>query len=91
MHRTVTIGLAAALGGLVACGKPDTRALQKLACEHVASSIDVQSVNQIDTLRKALGLAPWVDPLRTCQDLGVPMDKAPAQEPAQPTPNADNE
>ncbi|MCP9827207.1 hypothetical protein KBZ19_01705 [Synechococcus sp. L2F] len=52
-----------------------------MACEQVASSIDLQSVGQLDALRKALGLAPGVDPLQTCRDLGVKME---------PTPQPDN-
>ncbi|WP_094510873.1 hypothetical protein [Synechococcus sp. MW101C3] len=66
---------------LAGCGRPDGQALQKLACEQVASSIDLQSVGQLDALRKALGLAPGVDPLQTCRDLGVKME---------PTPQPDN-
>ena len=61
-------------GLLVACGKPDTRALQILACQQVASSIDLQSVSQLDLLRKALGVATGVDPIGTCRALGVTMD-----------------
>ncbi|NDC34661.1 MAG: hypothetical protein EBZ51_04565 [Synechococcaceae bacterium WB9_2_112] len=90
MSRAVVISVAAALGGLVACGRPDSRALQQLACQHVASSIDVQSVSQIDTLRKALGVAPGVDPLRTCRELGVPMGSAPATGAANPTSEGEN-
>ncbi|MEB3199632.1 MAG: hypothetical protein VKK62_03765 [Synechococcaceae cyanobacterium] len=68
---------AAALLGLsllAACGSPDTKALKTLACQQVASSIDLQSAQQIDTLRKALGLAPGVDPIGACRALGVNMD-----------------
>jgi hypothetical protein len=61
-------------GLLAGCGKPDTRALQILACQQVASSIDVQSVSQLDLLRKALGVAPGVDPIGTCRALGVTME-----------------
>ena len=61
-------------GLLAACGKPDTRALQILACQQVARSIDGQSVSQLDLLRKALGVAPGVDPIGTCRTLGVTMD-----------------
>jgi hypothetical protein len=31
----------------------------------------MQSVSQMDALRKALGLAPDVDPIQTCKDLGA--------------------
>lgn len=58
------------LGG---CGTPDTRALQKIACEQAAANLDMQSVSQIDALRKALGLAPGVDPLQQCRSLGANM------------------
>lgn len=62
-----------ALLGLAGCGKPDVTALQKLACEQAAASVDLQSVKQIDTLRKALGVAPDVDPLAFCQSIGAQM------------------
>jgi hypothetical protein len=75
---------------LTACGKPDTRALQQLACQQVAGSIEGQSVSQIDTLRKALGLAPGVDPLGTCRELGVSNDTPAAAEPAKPTSEGKN-
>lgn len=68
---------AAALLGLVllaGCGRPDGRALQTIACQQVANTIDLQSVGQIDALRKALGLAPGVDPIGACRELGVRME-----------------
>jgi hypothetical protein len=55
-------------------------ALQKLACQQVASTVDLQSVSQLDTLRKALGLAPEVDPIESCRALGVPMEPGSAGE-----------
>jgi hypothetical protein len=67
-------------GLLAGCGKPDTRALQILACQQVAGSIDGQSVSQLDLLRKALGVAPGVDPIGTCRALGVTMDDQAQQE-----------
>lgn len=48
-----------------------------LACEQVANSIDLQSVAQLDALRKALGAAQGVDPLQTCRDLRVTMQPRP--------------
>jgi hypothetical protein len=63
-----------ALALLAGCGRPDGQALQKLACQQVATTIDLQSVGQLDALRKALGVAPGVDPLETCRALGVPME-----------------
>ena len=61
---------AASLSG---CRPPDTQALKKIACEQAAASLDMQSVSQMDALRKALGLAPDVDPIRTCTELGANM------------------
>lgn len=61
---------------LIGCGAPDTRALKTIACEQAAASLDMQSVSQIDALRKALGLAPGVDPLQQCRALGVKMEPA---------------
>ena len=73
MQRPTVVALLVVIGFSAACGKPDTKALQTLACQHVASSIDLQSVSQLDLLRKALGVAPDVDPIGTCQALGVSM------------------
>ena len=71
---------AASLSG---CRPPDTQALKKIACEQAAASLDMQSVSQMDALRKALGLAPDVDPIRACTELGAnmkPSAEAPAAE-----------
>ena len=73
MRRAVLPAVLIGVGLIGGCGKPDTRALQILACQQMANSIDVQSVSQLDLLRKALGLAPNVDPIGTCRELGVPM------------------
>ncbi len=59
---------------LSGCGTPDTRALKKIACEQAAANLDMQSVSQIDALRKALGLAPGVDPIQQCRSLGASME-----------------
>lgn len=94
MRRLVLLSPAFGLAMLAGCGKPDTRALQLLACQQVANSIDLQSVSQLDLLRKALGLAPGVDPIGTCRKLGVPMGSGGQGSEATPssTPeNADNE
>jgi len=72
-QATTAMAVISGLGLITACGKPDTRALQMLACQQVANSIDVQSVSQLDLLRKALGVAPGVDPIGTCRALGVTM------------------
>ena len=59
---------------LTGCGPVDQKALQKLACEKAAASIDMQSVATLDTLRKALGVAPGVDPIEHCRSLGAAME-----------------
>ena len=59
------------LGFISACGRPDGQALKKLACEQMVNNIDLQSVSQLDALRKALGLAPGVDPIGACRSLGI--------------------
>ena len=73
MRRAVVPAVLIGVGVISGCGKPDTRALQILACQQMANAVDVQSVSQLDLLRKALGLAPNVDPIGTCRELGVPM------------------
>ena len=77
MIRVASVGAGIALVLVTGCGRPDTRALQKLACEQVATSIDLQSVGQLDALRKALGVAPGVDPIASCRALGVQMEPKP--------------
>ena len=73
MARVLTAAACTALALLSGCGTPDTKALKKLACEQVANTIDLQSVGQLDALRKALGLAPEVDPIESCRALGTTM------------------
>lgn len=58
---------------LAGCGQPDVSALQRMACEQAAANVDLQSVQQLDALRKALGVAPDVDPLAFCQSIGAKM------------------
>ena len=77
MQKIRTTGLLLSMALVAGCGAPDLKALQKLACQQASASIDLQSVSQIDTLRKALGLAPGVDPLGTCRALGVAMEPQP--------------
>ena len=77
---------------LAGCGKPDVRALQRMACEQAGTNVDLQSVQQLDALRKALGVAPDVDPLAFCQSIGAKMTAAPAngsRESAQPAEEQD--
>ena len=84
MARVMTVGACTALALLSGCGTPDTKALKKLACEQVANTIDLHSVGQLDALRKALGLAPEVDPIETCRALGATMGSSPqVEEPGQ--------
>jgi len=80
MSRVATVGACIALALLPGCGRPDTQALKKLACEQVANTIDLQSVAQLDALRKALGLAPGVDPIESCRALGATMGPGPQGE-----------
>ena len=77
MTRVLCVSACIALTLLAGCGRPDTQALKKLACGQVASTIDLQSVGQLDALRKALGLAPGVDPIGACRSLGVTMEAKP--------------
>ena len=77
MASTALVVSGAALSG---CRPPDTQALKKLACEQVANTIDLQSVAQLDALRKALGLAPGVDPIESCRALGATMGPRPQGE-----------
>ena len=77
------MGAATVLGLLSACGTPDIKALHTLACQQAANTVDLQSMAQLDLLRKALGVAPGVDPIGTCKALGVDMSSkaAPADGP----------
>ena len=77
MQRIRTTGVLLVMALAAGCGAPDLKALQKLACQQASASIDLQSVSQMDALRKALGLAPGVDPLGTCRALGVAMEPQP--------------
>lgn len=63
-----------ALLAISACRAPDPKALKKLACEQAAANLDLQSLSQMDALRKALGVAPDVDPISACKALGARMD-----------------
>lgn len=75
--------VATILPVLSGCGPPDTQALQKLACEQAAASLDMRSVAQLDALRKALGVAPGVDPIEQCRALGAVMEPPPTASPPQ--------
>jgi len=47
-------------------------------------------VGQIDELRRALGLAPGVDPIGTCRSLGVTMEPKPQAKNAGETGRSEN-
>lgn len=85
MNRILLVSSSACLALLASCQPPDGRALQKIACEQAAASLDMQSVAQLDALRKALGVAPDVDPISYCRSLGATM------EPGQPSDAAPEE
>ena len=70
MRLTAAAAAASVLGLVSACGTPDNKALHTLACQQAANTVDLQSVAQLDLLRKALGVAPGVDPIGTCKALG---------------------
>ena len=82
--RSLALPLLLSTGLMAACQAPDGRALQKLACEQAAANLDLQSVAQIVALRKALGVAPGVDPIGTCKALGAAMTPAQPQPARQP-------
>lgn len=63
---------------LASCGPPDPQALQRLACEQASANLDIQSLGQLDALRKALGVAPDVDPIEACRAVGVELNPPPA-------------
>jgi hypothetical protein len=77
--------LAATTLSLAGCSQPDTVALKRLACEQAGANLDLQSLSQLDALRKALGLARDVDPIGYCRSIGARL------EPLQPAPGADSE
>ena len=72
-YRRCGLGLALVGLTIAGCRPPDGTALRKLACEEAAASFDLQSISQMDALRKALGVAPDVDPIGACKALGADM------------------
>lgn len=75
LHRAAAVTAWAGLTlGLVGCGQPDTVALKRLACEQAGANLDLQSLSQLDTLRKALGLARDVDPIGYCRSIGARLE-----------------
>lgn len=73
------VAFAAASLVLASCGPPDTQALQRLACQQAGANLDMQSLTQMDALRKALGLAPDVDPIAACRAVGVELSPSPTR------------
>ena len=86
-HGITLALLAAPLLG--ACGSVDQKALHRLACQHASGSLDMASVNQLDALRKALGLAPDLDPIAYCRSLGVAMEAGGPHDQKEPPPGAE--
>ena len=85
----VLVGLAL-LAGLAGCADPN--AWKRTACEQAHAQLGQATVQQIELLRKALGLAPEVDPVAYCRSIGAAMG-SPAPTPAErqspsATPNA---
>ena len=83
------LGLAL-LAGLAGCADPN--AWKRTACEQAHAQLGQATVQQIELLRKALGLAPEVDPVAYCRSIGAAMGSpAPTQAEGQSpsaTPNA---
>ena len=73
-HRPATpwgvVGLAL-LVGLAGCADP--QAWKRTACEQAQAQLGEATVQQIELLRKALGLADQVDPVAYCRSIGAAM------------------
>ena len=77
------IGLVALalVAGLAGCADPN--AWKRTACEQASAQLGAATVQQIELLRKALGLAPEVDPVAYCRSIGAAMGgEAPNPSPA---------
>jgi hypothetical protein len=79
LPKLLTCAVPGVIAGVVlaGCGRPDPQALQRLACQQAGANLDMQSVSQLDALRKALGLAPGVDPIGFCRSIGVQLEASP--------------
>lgn len=82
-------GLALVVG-LAGCADPN--AWKRTACEQAQAQLGQATVQQIELLRKALGLAAEADPVAYCRSIGAAMG-SPAPTPAEaqnpsPAPNA---
>jgi hypothetical protein len=80
----------ALLAGLSGCADPN--AWKRTACEQAQAQLGEATVQQIELLRKALGLAAEIDPVAYCRSIGAAMG-SPAPTPAggqspSATPNA---
>ena len=65
------LGLALLLGlGLASCADPN--AWKRTACEQAKAQLGA-TVQQVELLRKALGLAAEVDPVAYCRSIGAAM------------------
>lgn len=87
-----TLGLVglALLVGVAGCADPN--AWKRTACEQAQAQLGAATVQQIEVLRKALGLAAEADPVAYCRSIGAVMG-SPSPTPAEgqsprPTPNA---
>jgi len=83
------VGLAL-LVGVAGCADPN--AWKRTACEQAQAQLGAATVQQIEVLRKALGLAAEADPVAYCRSIGAAMG-SPSPTPAEgqsprPTPNA---
>lgn len=83
----IILGLSAL--SLVGCSQPYTVVLKRLACEQAGANLDLQSLSQLDALRKALGLARDVDPIGYCRSIGARLEPAPTM-PGSPSQAADS-
>ena len=69
----------ALLAGLAGCADPN--AWKRTACEQASAQLGAATVQQIELLRKALGLAAEVDPVAYCRSIGASMG-SPAPSPS---------
>jgi len=78
MGRVGLIALAL-VAGLTGCADPN--AWKRTACQQASAQLGAATVQQIELLRKALGLAPEVDPVAYCRSIGASMG-SPAPSPS---------
>ena len=77
-----TLGLVglALLVGVAGCADPN--AWKRTACEQAQAQLGAATVQQIEVLRKALGLAAEADPVAYCRSIGAAMG-SPSPTPAE--------